>query len=141
MRTLGSLCERPRDTRQPLRSSDAAMGPAGAGRAEGAARTHSIRDGQGHWRGGWRGRLFKKENQKGQGNARSRRTAPGPLRGGETIARRRRRGASRRARPRAAIYSYLFPFFSLYSRGKKKKVELGNKNFFLSVFIACLGQG
>lgn len=31
MRTLGSLCERPRDTRQPLPSSDAAMGPAGAG--------------------------------------------------------------------------------------------------------------
>lgn len=31
VRTLGSLCERPRDTRQPLRSSDAAMGPAGAG--------------------------------------------------------------------------------------------------------------
>lgn len=31
VRTLGSLCERPRDTRQPLPSSDAAMGPAGAG--------------------------------------------------------------------------------------------------------------
>lgn len=31
VRTLGSLCERPRDTRQPLPSSDAAMGPAGVG--------------------------------------------------------------------------------------------------------------
>lgn len=31
VRTLGSLCERPRDTRQPLPSSDAAMGLAGAG--------------------------------------------------------------------------------------------------------------
>lgn len=30
VRTLGSLCERPRDTRHPLPSSDAAMGPAGA---------------------------------------------------------------------------------------------------------------
>lgn len=31
VRTLGSLCERARDTRQPLPSSDVAMGPAGAG--------------------------------------------------------------------------------------------------------------
>jgi hypothetical protein len=31
VRTLGSLCERPRDTRQPLPSSDAAMGPAALG--------------------------------------------------------------------------------------------------------------
>lgn len=90
------------------------------GKLEGAAWNQRIRGGQGHWRGGWRGRLFKKENQKGQRNGRSRRTTPGPLPGGGTIASRLQPGASRRARPRSVIYSCLFPFFSLYSRKKKK---------------------
>lgn len=137
VRTLGSLCERPRDTRQPLPSSDAAMGLAGAGAS---CWNQSIRGGQGHRRGGWRGRFFKKENQKGQGEGRSRGTTPGWLQGGETMASRLQPGASRRA----ASLCYLFVFIPILQfifQEKKKKVEPGNKNFFLSVFIACLGQG
>lgn len=76
-RTLGSLCERPRDPRQLLASSDAAMARA-QGKLEGAAWSQSIRGGQGHCRGGRRGRLCKKQKEKGPGEGRSRRTAPGP---------------------------------------------------------------
>lgn len=47
------------------------------GKLEGAAWNQSIRGGQGHWREGWRGRRFKKENQKAQEKGRSRRTRPG----------------------------------------------------------------
>lgn len=63
MRTVGSLWERPRDTRQPLPSSDAAMGP--ARRAEGP-RDQRIRGGQGHDEG-LRGSFFKKGEEKGTG--------------------------------------------------------------------------
>lgn len=38
LRKLGSLCERPRDTRQPLPSSDAAMGKAARGQVGGRHR-------------------------------------------------------------------------------------------------------
>lgn len=120
VRTLGSLCERPRDTRQPLPSSDAAMGPAGEGaswreprgiRASEAAKVTGERAG---------GvvvlkRKIKKHRKREGAGGRGR----GWLQGAETIASRLQPGTSRRARPRSVIYSCLFPFFSLYSRKKK----------------------
>lgn len=110
------------------------------GNLEEGAWNQSIRGGQGHRRGGWRGRLFKKENQKGRGEGRSEGTAPSRPQGAETIAGRPQPGASRRARL-ALLFIRVYSHSSVYIPGKKKKVEPGNKNFFLSVFIACLGQG
>ena len=78
MRTLGSLCERPRDTRQPLPSSDAAMGPAGAGASWREPRVIRASEEAKVTGQGTRGGVFlKKENQKGQGKERSRRMRPG----------------------------------------------------------------
>lgn len=65
VRTLGSLCERPRDTRQPLPSSDAAMGP-GAGERRGRAGSEHQRRPRSR-RGARRGRLVKKGKEKWAG--------------------------------------------------------------------------
>lgn len=136
VRTLGSLCERPRDTRQPLPSSDAAMGLAGAGASWW---NQSIRGGQGHRRGGWRGRLFKKENQKGKGKGRSLGTTPGWLQGGETMASRLQAGASRRA----ASLCYLFVFIPILRSifQEKKKLNQEIKTFSCQCLLRAWGRG
>jgi len=111
------------------------MGLAGAG-----ARcwNQSIRGGQGHRRGGWRGRLFKKENQKGQGKGRSRGTRPGWLRG-ETMAWRLAAAASRRA----ASLCYLFVFIPILQSifQEKKKLNQEIKTFSCQCLLRAWGRG
>lgn len=101
----------------------------------GAAWNQSIRGGQGHCRGGRRGRLFKEQNEKSPGEERSQRTALGPRDNSLAAAAKRIP-----ARGLALLFIRVYSHSSVCIPGKKK-VEPGNKNFFLSVFKCMLGAG
>lgn len=121
MRTLGSLCERPRDTRQPLPSSDAAMGLAGAGARRTEPRGVRASEAAKVTGEGAGGDVFLKRKTK---KARGREGAADDAGADFGVLRQWPRGCSQAhpgVRGLAVIYSCLFPFSSLYSRKKKKK--------------------
>lgn len=90
---------------------------------------------------GLEGVSFFKGKAKGTRKGKERRRTPGLASGWGDKSRAGCSQAHPGVRGLALLFIRIYSHSSVYIPGEKKKVEPGNKNFFLSVFIARLGLG